>query len=651
MHFKMERSTIGEPENFTLVRENVPLSGWSGPNDISHDAITFGGNSTQTFQTARVRFTFGITGLGTSTATGRPQILSMMAFSKSIWNAGNGGGLANNGDLYQWDYQKNALFPKAIFEDLDSGNAVRVYSPKNKPTPKDIQAYPSRVIARLDAVDADLNDYYGWNDNGFGFYSVKNNVANNPSGTDGYLMLMPWDSSCCTNQLFFANDSAALNKRTLYMRQYHNSGTWTDWVKFYTSVVPPTAAEVGALPLSGGTMTGSIKFTDGFVSAPYNVARGYRLGNNNIQALVFDDNSGRIQVGNSGVATDINAQNGEVYVNDGNTKQPVYSGFNIPAYGDVLDTRGENTTPVQYLSRGYGPMHVTELKQCNSIGLPSGNGDYATVTTAIPWNGPSGGEAYQIAVAAPQPNASQRRIYARFSQSDNVSTYGNWGSWYLMYSTVEGETGGGGVSTMLVFDGEAELSSELEDGATYAELSLEQSHFNRTPKISEQFILFARYGYVKYDLICTVVSMASGSVTVEASYVRKITVFTTHNITVYADRQSQETTRFGFTVALRSSSAIMGNVSVLPTLATEIQGKAGVFNPTDTAGPGAGSLKYIPASGYYMPAVNKKHSVYGIAANAGTIYVLYYDESSTGTTVNYFALNSYTTVYVADAVN
>lgn len=712
LHFKMERSTIGDPENFTLVRENVPLSGWSGPNDISHESITFGGNSTRTYQTARVRFTFGITGLGTSTATNRPQILSMMAFSKSLWNAGNGGGLANNGDLYQWDYQKNALFPKAVFEDLDSGDAVRVYSPNNKPTANDIQAYPSRVIARIDAAGADLNDYYGWNDNGFGFYSVKNNVANNPSGTDGYLMLIPWDSSCCTNQLFFANDSGALNKRTLYMRQRYNSGSWTDWVKFYTSAVPPTAAEVGALPLSGGTMTGNILLTTesariqttdgqevvyvqrnndtqqdivavgdddltlllrgsnvqvygaqtvhssievrdtGFVSAPYNVARGYRLGNNNIQALVFDDSSGRIQVGNSGIATDINAQNGEVYVNDGNTKQPVYSGFNIPAYGDVLDTRNESTTPMQYLGRGYGPMHVTELKLCIAVGLPSGNGDYATVTTAIPWNGPSGGEAYQIAVAAPQPNASQRRIYARFSQSDNVSTYGNWGSWYLMYSTVEGETGGGGgVSTMLVFDGEAELSSELEDGATYAELSLEQSHFNRTPKISEQFILFARYGYVKYDLICTVVSMASGSVTVEASCVRKITVFTTHNITVYADRQSQETTRFGFTVALRSSSAIMGNVSVLPTLATEIQGKAGVFNPTDTAGPGAGSLKYIPASGYYMPAVNKKHSVYGIAANAGTIYVLYYDESSTGTTVNYFALNSYTTVYVADAIN
>lgn len=653
MHFKMERSTIGEPENFILIRENVPLSGWSGPNDISHTEITFGGNATQTSQTARVRFTFGITGLGTSTAASRPQVLSMMAFSKSIWDAGNGGGLANNGDLYQWDYQKNALFPKAIFEDYDSGDAVRVYSPNNKPTAKDIQAYPSRVIARIDAAGADLNDYYGWNDNGFGFYSVKNNVTNNPSGTDGYLMLMPWDSSCCTNQLFFANDSGALNKRTLYMRQRYNSGSWTDWVKFYTSAVPPTATEVGALPLSGGTMTGNILLANGFVSAPYNVARGYRLGNNNIQALVFDDYSGRIQVGNSALVTDINAQNGEVYVNDGSTKQPVYSGFNIPPYSDVLDTRDENKTPEEYRALGYGPMRVTEFKQSNTIGLPSDNGDYATVTTAIPWNGPSGGEAYQIAVAAPQPNASQRRIYVRFSQSDNVSTYGNWGSWYLMYSTVEGETGGGGgVSTMLVFNGEAELSSELEDGATYAELSLEQSHFNRTPKISEQFILFARYGYVKYDLICTVVSMASGSVTVEASYVRKITVFTTHNITIYADKESQAPTRFGFTVALRSSSAIMGNVSVLPTLATEIQGKAGVFNPTDTAGPGAGSLKYIPASGYYMPAVNKKHSIYGVAANAGTIYVLYYDdESSTGTTVNYFALNSYTTVYVADAVN
>lgn len=606
MHFKMERSTIGDPENFTLVRENVPLSGWSGPNDISHDVITFGGNPTQTSQTARVRFTFGITGLGTSTATSRPQILSMMAFSKSIWNAGNGGGLANNGDLYQWDYQKNALFPKAIFEDLDSGNAVRVYSPKNKPTAAEVGA-------------------------------------------------LPLSGGTMTGNILLTTESARIQttdgQEVIYVQR--NNDSQQDIVAVGDDDLTLLLRGSNVQVYGAQTVYSSIEVRDtGFVSAPYNVARGYRLGNANIQALVYNDFSGRIEVGNSGLAIDINAQNGEVYVNDGNTKQPVYSGFNIPAYCDVLDTREENTTPAQYLTRGYGPMHVTELKQCNTIGLPSGNGDYATVTTAVPWNGPSGGEVYQIAVAAPQPNASQRRIYVRFSQSDNVSTYGNWGSWYLMYSTVEGETGGGGgVSTMLVFDGEAELSSELEDGATYAELSLEQSHFNRTPKISEQFILFARYGYVKYELICTVVSMASGSVTVEASYVSKITVFTTHNITVYADRQSQETTRFGFTVALRSSSAIMGNVSVLPTLATGIQGKVGVFNPTDTAGPGAGSLKYIPASGYYMPAVNKKHSVYGIAANAGTIYVLYYDESSTGTTVNYFALNSYTTVYVADAVN
>ena len=139
MYVTIETAKKSSPDTFEAVRSNVPLNGWSGPNDISHPAITFGMNFDS--QARKVRFTFGFTNIGTSSGSQRAQVYSIFAYSGVCWS--NQNQLAYNNRLYQYDYQQNALFPAGVWEDLNDGSAVRVYSPHNKPSPSDIGALSS----------------------------------------------------------------------------------------------------------------------------------------------------------------------------------------------------------------------------------------------------------------------------------------------------------------------------------------------------------------------------------------------------------------------------------------------------------------------------------------------------------------------------
>ena len=69
------------------------------------------------------------------------------------------------------------------------------------------------------------------------------------------------------NTVFYAGVSLTNNRRQqaysytgngyVYERIY-NGGVWTDWNRVYTAANKPTAADVGALPTSGGTVTGNL---------------------------------------------------------------------------------------------------------------------------------------------------------------------------------------------------------------------------------------------------------------------------------------------------------------------------------------------------------------------------------------------------------
>ena len=91
----------------------------------------------------------------------------------------------------------------------------------------------------------------------------------------------------------------------VYFRNYYN-GAWGAWQREYTTVDKPTASDVGALPLSGGTLTGSLwAQSTGEVDIGINYASGkslYLYGNYSIGTRgLYDSTVGTvISVTNSG---------------------------------------------------------------------------------------------------------------------------------------------------------------------------------------------------------------------------------------------------------------------------------------------------------------------------------------------------------------
>lgn len=115
----VERSLIGSETTFSTVG-TYALSGWSGWNSIPYSAA-FGGNSSQTSQTASLRFTFGITGVNADTSKSSAlQLLDIAIFGSTYWNYPST--LAKTGHIYSYDSSQNATFPANITATKFKGN-------------------------------------------------------------------------------------------------------------------------------------------------------------------------------------------------------------------------------------------------------------------------------------------------------------------------------------------------------------------------------------------------------------------------------------------------------------------------------------------------------------------------------------------------
>ena len=149
---KCEASTIGAKDTFTTVFENVKLLGWSGINEINHKYIVYGGSSSQTTQTAKMRFTFSIDTIGSSTPTQRAVVSSIFAYGKTMWSGPNN--LCRQDRLYEVYNDKSAIFPANVYVGPRSTNnrltrmsevlpviATNVISPDGLPTDKNAIYY------------------------------------------------------------------------------------------------------------------------------------------------------------------------------------------------------------------------------------------------------------------------------------------------------------------------------------------------------------------------------------------------------------------------------------------------------------------------------------------------------------------------------
>ena len=124
---------------------------------------------------------------------------------------------------------------------------VRIYSEFNKPSTKDIWGMTESIPAA-----ADLNSY---STPGLYYQGANNNAASGSNypeaGMSGSLEV--YKNAGGVTQVYRIYSTSRCWSRSLY------NGTWSAWARVFDTVNKPTAADVGALPLAGGRLTGTIE--------------------------------------------------------------------------------------------------------------------------------------------------------------------------------------------------------------------------------------------------------------------------------------------------------------------------------------------------------------------------------------------------------
>lgn len=128
----ISRSTIGAKETFTDVRTDVPISGWSGPNEIRFSGGTFGGGSTQTGNAYAYRFTFK----NKADGKGSISVMDIRMYGPSAWSVPNN--MMEKDHIYNWDINQNVQFPAQVTATKFNGSSTGVvdYGDSSGPTIK-----------------------------------------------------------------------------------------------------------------------------------------------------------------------------------------------------------------------------------------------------------------------------------------------------------------------------------------------------------------------------------------------------------------------------------------------------------------------------------------------------------------------------------
>lgn len=116
----ISRSTIGAKETFTDVRTDVPISGWSGPNEIRFSGGTFGGGSTQTSNAYAYRFTFK----NKADGKGSVSVMDIRMYGPSAWGVPNS--MMEKDHIYNWDANQNVQFPAQVTATKFNGSSTGV---------------------------------------------------------------------------------------------------------------------------------------------------------------------------------------------------------------------------------------------------------------------------------------------------------------------------------------------------------------------------------------------------------------------------------------------------------------------------------------------------------------------------------------------
>lgn len=239
----IERSTIGEPDKFISVVSDVPVSGWSGANEIAFTAGTFGGGDSQLSNFATYRITFMIKSVNSDWVKNASSVTDLRFYGDNCWGSANP--MMENDNIYTWDALGNVIFPKDVKAANFIGNVQG--NVQGKSTSSDyLHVYDTRN-------ENPMPNDEGFRKNAISFDFKSSSTIGNPiangHGFAGLMSFAPWSETSGGNgyQMAFGFNASDRTTPRLAIRTADLSATsWNSWYKIYTSADKPTLAELGA---------------------------------------------------------------------------------------------------------------------------------------------------------------------------------------------------------------------------------------------------------------------------------------------------------------------------------------------------------------------------------------------------------------------
>lgn len=175
----ISRSTIGAKETFTDVRTDVPISGWSGPNEIRFSGGTFGGGSTQTSNAYAYRFTFK----NKADGKGSVSVMDIRMYGPSAWGVPNN--MMEKDHIYNWDANQNVHFPAQVTATKFNGSSTGIVDYGNAAGATIKVGFNGAGLTK-----DNLTHIAGYTDNGTKIKDVSKDVLKSWIGLGNYLPLI-----------------------------------------------------------------------------------------------------------------------------------------------------------------------------------------------------------------------------------------------------------------------------------------------------------------------------------------------------------------------------------------------------------------------------------------------------------------------------
>ena len=320
----------------------------------------------------------------------------------------------NNNWIWQEYYDTNGnKYWRFKVNNMGWNDWYKVYDSAHKPTPADIGAIP-QVPHR---TTQDLNTFTTP-----GLYVVDR--ATHAPQSYGRLLVLGWDNDQkWVTQVFYAD---VTNK--VYVRCSTNAlaTEWTSWAEQYSTNFKPTPQAIGALPTTGGELSGHLIMRPGqkFIGA-HNYGFSCRTKEGSDDYVIYIDADNKVHIGYAGRPVKIDSLD---IVNKNNKK--IYHEDNKPTAADVGASPTNHTHDDRYIQSIKG-----EVLDFNNIKSP---GTFTVGGNDIP-NAPHTGSIYGTLLSMSKKGGEYNQlfinstglVYARF-----YNNQGYWTEWNKLYGSI-----------------------------------------------------------------------------------------------------------------------------------------------------------------------------------------------------------------------